>query len=222
MSLQGICEETVAEVEGCLGCAVVDLETGLALAIEVARAAVVNQDAMDLLAAASAEYFRGQMMWQLQLMIAGRDEANFVQEIQTTTEDTYNFMSVVPRRENIVLVLILDKAANLGLGRISVRQVLRRLSEADDDANVGASSDPAAPRRAAPVVMPPAFVRSEAPVGAPTAPVHRADPAHESVRPTHVPYRDMSAADELGANDARNPDANARPWRGGLGGRNTR
>ena len=65
------------------------------------------QDAMELLAAASAEYFRGRMMWQLQLMIAGNDvAANFVQEIQTTTEDTYNFMSAVPGRETTVLVLI--------------------------------------------------------------------------------------------------------------------
>ena len=221
MSLQHLCEETVAEVEGCLGCAVVDLETGLPLAMEVAKASVVSQDAMELLAAASAEYFRGRMMWQLQLMIAGNDvAANFVQEIQTTTEDTYNFMSAVPGRETTVLVLILDKAANLGLGRISVRQVLRRLSNPDDDVNTSAPA--AAPRPAAPVVMPSAFMHAQAPAGAPPAPTHETNPAGEPARPAHVPYRDVSAADELGANDARNADANARPWRGGLGGRTTR
>ena len=221
MNLQDLCGETVTEVEGCLGCAVVDLETGLPLAMEVARASIVSQDAMELLAAASAEYFRGQMMWQLQLMIAGRDEANFVQEIQTTTEDTYNFMSVAPKRQNTVLVLILDKAANLGLGRISVRQVLRRLSEIEDDANASAPVDPAA-RRAAPVVMPSAFMHAQAPASAPTASERRTNPTEESARSTHVPYQDVSAADELGADDARHPDANTRPWRGGLGGRPTR
>ena len=125
MSLQDICEETVDDVEGCLGCAVVDLETGLPLAMDVAGGALVNQDAMELLAAASAEYFRGPMVWQLQLTVsAGEQAADFVHEIQTTTEDTYNFMSVVPGRESTALVLILDKAANLGLGRISMRQML--------------------------------------------------------------------------------------------------
>ena len=216
MNLQDICEETVADVDGCLGCAVVDLETGLPLAINVAAGSLVGQDAMELLAAASTEYFRGRMVWQLQLTISGGEPAGgFVHEIQTTTEDTYNFMSVVPGRDSTVLVLILDKTANLGLGRMSMRQVLRRLSESDD---TQASAPVEPPAASAPVVMPSAFMRepnraeSVGPAG-----------TSEPQRSAHVPYRDVSAADELGPGRASQDAEHAgRLWRGGLGGRNSR
>ena len=217
MNLQHICEETVKDVEGCLGCAIVDLETGLPLALEVGGGTVVNQDALELLAAASAEYFRGPMVWQLQLTVAAGEAAtDFVQEIQTTTEETYNFMSVVPEREGIALVLILDKAANLGLGRISMRQVLRRLSESNDGDPAGKSVESAAAPAgtAAPVIAPSVFMREP----------ERLDEARartqnrEAKRPASVPYRDVSAAVELG-HDANQPQrTGGRQWRG-VGGR---
>ena len=214
MNLQDICEETVDDVEGCLGCAVVDLETGLPLAMEVAGGALVNQDAMELLAAASAEYFRGPMVWQLQLTVgAGERATDFVHEVQTTTEETYNFMSVVPERESTALVLILDKAANLGLGRISMRQVLRRLSESSDSATAGRPIESAEIPTAtvAPVAMPSAFMRP--PKGS-----DGAGPSQEAARPAHVPYRDVSASAELSGDVSQRRRNGGRQWRG-VGGR---
>lgn len=214
MNLQDICEETVADVEGCLGCAVVDLETGLPLAINVAAGSLLGDEAMELLAAACTEYFRGRMVWQLQLTLSGGEPAvSFVHEIQTTTEDTYNFMSVVPGRENAVLVLILDKAANLGLGRMSMRQVLRRLSESNDVYN---NAPPESPARLQSVVTPSAFAREQS-RAKPVAPMDAGESRPGSA--THVPYRDVSAADEVGGRSAsRSPEHTGRPWRG-LGGR---
>ena len=216
MNLQDICEETVADMEGCLGCAVVNLESGLPLAIKAASASLVGQDALELLASASVEYFRGRMMWQLQLTISSGELGtdNFAYEIQTTTEDTYNFMSVVPGRESTVLVLILDKATNLGLARISVRHVLQRVSESDD----GPKDSKPTESPVTPVAVSSAFAHT--PNRANT--VGSAGTKSEAVPSSaHVPYRDVPAADERDPNEnTPNPESTVREWRGGLGRKN--
>ena len=209
MNLQEICKETVADVDGCLGCAMVDLDTGLPLATKVVAGSLIKPEALELLSAASVEYYRGRMVWQLELAMSGGESPNsFVHEIQTTTEDTYIFMSIVHGRENMLLVLILDKAANLGLGWISMRQVLSRLA---NDADYGAESGGDAERPDTSVIMPPAFA-PEARYGS-NAGAARSEPS----RSTHVPYRDVSAGDDGSA--SRGGENSGRQWRGGRGGR---
>ena len=205
MNLQEICDEAIADVDGCLGCALVDLDTGLPLASKVVAGSLLRRGAMELLAAASVDYFRGHMVWQLELAMSGGEAGGqFVYDIQTTTEDTYNFMSIVPGRESTLLLLVLDKAANLGLGWISMRQVLSRLgaNESDLGAAPAAAQPPDIP------VIKPAFappVREHATNAAP--------PRSASTRTSHVPYRDVSAGDDRGG------DIVVRQWRGGRGGR---
>lgn len=136
MRLRDLCNGIVADVDGCLGCAVVDLNTGLPLAMQVVPGTLLNPAAMEVMSAASVDYFRGRTVWQLQLAMASGVSAadaaaGFVREIQTTTEDTYHFMSVVPGREDTLLILITDKTANLGLGWIAMRQALARIREVD-------------------------------------------------------------------------------------------
>ena len=133
MKLDDVCDEIVADVSGCLGCAVVDLDTGLALAMRVVPGTLLSDAAMEVMAAASVDYFRGRTIWQLELAMSGHQGAapgGYVREIQTSTEDTYHFMSVVPGRESTLLILITDRTANLGLGWISMRQALARLGDA--------------------------------------------------------------------------------------------
>ena len=210
MRLQELCAQTVADVDGCLGCSVVDLETGLPLGIEVAPRSIVGQEAMELMSAAGADYFRGRMVWQLELAMTGSQSAtSFVQEIQTTTEHTSIFMSVVPGREDTLLVLITDKAANLGLGRIAMRQALARIvGEGGGDAQRPAvgQANQANPNSGAQaggnVIMPGAFAQ-----GRDAAPA-------EAGR--SVAYRDQfDAGDETRLGDAA--DRAARQWRGGHG-----
>ena len=213
MNLQQLCEETVVDVDGCLGCALVDLATGLPLASRVVAGSLLGQAGMDLLSAASVEYFRGRMVWQLELaMSGGQTDGQFVHEIQTTTEDTYSFMSVVPGRETTLLVLVLDKAANLGLGWISMRQVLARLGA--DESDHGAAAVPGNAMREPSVIMPPAFATDsprQASIGL----------RSESPRGSHVPYREVSAGEEqdAGANANKRSESAGRQWRGGRGGR---
>ena len=213
MQLQELCEQTVADVDGCLGCSVVDLETGLPLGIKVAPRSIVGQEAMELMSAAGADYFRGRMVWQLELAMTGSQSASsFVQEIQTTTEHTSIFMSVVPGREDTLLVLITDKAANLGLGRIAMRQALARIAgDGESGARPAAGEVQARPlgqRSAAAqagsnVIMPGAFGRGERP------------PADAGRSVSYRDDFDPARQDEARLGEAA--DRAARRWRGGHG-----
>lgn len=202
MQLQALCEQTVADVDGCLGCSVVDLETGLPLGIKVAPRSIVGQEAMELMSAAGADYFRGRMVWQLELAMTGSQSASsFVQEIQTTTEHTSIFMSVVPGREDTLLVLITDRAANLGLGRIAMRQALAHIAGEEEAAHAPGprgrqASGHDVAQLGSNVIMPGAFGRG---------------PENPSDAGGSVPYRDD--ADEARLGEAA--DRAARRWRGG-------
>ena len=132
MSLQQLCDGIVGDVDGALACALVDLETGLPLASRVAAGGLLNSASIEAISAAGADYFRGKAVRRLAGAMSTEPESNFVWEIQTTTEDTYHFMSVVPGRENTLMVLITDKTANLGLGWISMREALARIREDQD------------------------------------------------------------------------------------------
>ena len=134
MKLDDLCEETIKEVRGCLGCAAVDLETGLPLAMKVVPGSLLTPSAMEAFAVASVDYFTNRTIWQLELEMSGGDAAggppeSFVREIQTATEDTYHFMAVVPGWEGTLLILITDKTTNLGMGWVSMRQALERIGE---------------------------------------------------------------------------------------------
>ena len=211
MQLQELCEQTVADVDGCLGCSVVDLETGLPLGIKVAPRSIVGQEAMELMSAAGADYFRGRMVWQLELaMTGGQSASSFVQEIQTTTEHTSIFMSVVPGRDDTLLLLITDKAANLGLGRIAMRQALARIvGDGESGARPAgeAQARPLGQRSAAQagsnVIMPGAFGRGERP------------PADAGRSVSYRDDFDQAREDEARLGEAA--DRAARQWRGGHG-----
>ena len=211
MQLQELCEQTVADVDGCLGCSVVDLETGLPLGIKVAPRSIFGQEAMELMSAAGADYFRGRMVWQLELaMMGGQSASSFVQEIQTTTEHTSIFMSVVPGRDDTLLVLITDKAANLGLGRIAMRQALARIvGDGESGARPAgeAQARPLGQRSAAQagsnVIMPGAFGRGERP------------PADAGRSVSYRDDFDQARQDEARLGEAA--DRAARQWRGGHG-----
>ena len=152
MKLQDICEEIMEDVDGALGCALVDLGTGLPLAMKVTSDALVDSGAMEILSAAGAEYFRGEVSHQLESAMgagAGRPptDTGFVEEIQTTTEDSYHFMSIVPGNEQTVLMLITDRTTNLGLGWVAMRRTLRRVQEGTRRPPGGAYSQGASPSR---------------------------------------------------------------------------
>ena len=152
------------DVDGALGCALVDLGTGLPLAMEVTSPALLETGALEVLSAAGAEYFRGAVNRQLASAMGGDPGADgFVEEIQTTTDDSYHFMCMVPGNRQTVLLLVTDKTANLGLGWVAMRRTLRRVQESTARATRGTADGRAAvvapvgegpPDGRAPVVAP--------------------------------------------------------------------
>lgn len=133
--LQAVCEEIVDDVDGALGCALVDLSTGLPIAMDVQPGSLLNADAMELISAAGVTYFRDSVQSVPHYPDdADTNDGDYVQEIQTTTEDTYHFMSLVPGEGQELLILITDRGgSNLGLGWIAMRQAIGLVRTVDEN-----------------------------------------------------------------------------------------
>ncbi len=141
--VQEICEEIVDNVEGALGCALVDLGTGLPLALDVKPQSPVNAAAMELMSAAGVTYFRAY----------GRKPAetgehphggNAVEEIQATTAETYHFMSLVPDQDQQLLILISEReSSNLALGWVAMRQALEMIQKVSANGTDASARPPA-------------------------------------------------------------------------------
>ena len=113
VSLQGVCDGIVNDVDGALGCALVHLETGLPLALSAASGHAPGTEAVEVLCAAGATWFGD----------AAADDP--VQELQAATADALVFMALVPGQSDGLFVLALDRdATNLGLGWMAMRRAL--------------------------------------------------------------------------------------------------
>ena len=131
-----VCEQILGHMEGALGCALVDLETGLPLALDARSDSLITPTALEMISAAAVACFS-----DIGGGRAGPDSAhapevnreNAPQQIQVTTEFTYNFMSRVPGEDGLLLILITTRSdSNLGLGWMAMRQALEHLSGARD------------------------------------------------------------------------------------------
>lgn len=125
-SLEDICSEVVRGVNGALGCAVVDLSSGLLLAVHH-NVPYFTQSYLDAVAAAAVDLFRGRGITNVEELLSttrGEDIANTIQEVQMTTPGTYHFMGTVPGKQNCLAVLITDTKANLGSGWSSLRTAM--------------------------------------------------------------------------------------------------
>jgi len=130
MDINQICNEIVTNIDAALGCAVVDLESGLLLGV-AHNVPYFTQSYLDAVAAAAVDMFRGRTVTAVEDMISnmrGTASSHMIKEVQMTTDNTYHFMSIVPERPNSLVVLITSKKANLGMGWSSLRQSLPKLT----------------------------------------------------------------------------------------------
>ena len=133
--LQDVCEQTVDEVAGVVGCAVVDLATGLPLALDAKADSLLSTTALELLAAAGVGYFGGDQA-------GAPGTVNAVEEVQITTEDVYGFMSLLPGTEYELLVLVTEReSTNLGLGWMALRKALEMVRNGQGDGTPNAVGD---------------------------------------------------------------------------------
>ncbi len=129
MDINDICSEIVRNVDAALGCAVVDLNSGLLLGVSH-NVPYFTQSYLDAVAAAAVDMFRGRTVSAVEDMIAnmrGNSKKNVLKEIQMTTENTYHFLTVVPDKPDALVVLITSKKANLGMGWSSIRLAIPKI-----------------------------------------------------------------------------------------------
>lgn len=125
-SLNDICKGIIDDVEGATGCAVVDLNNGLMLAV-AHSVPYFTQTYLDAVAAAAVDMFRGKNVSSVEKLLSaqrGEQVEKTIQEVQMTTAGTYHFMSVIPEKPDNLVVLITTKKANLGMGWSALRKSL--------------------------------------------------------------------------------------------------
>lgn len=128
--LEKICREVVQKVNGALGCAVVDLDSGLPLGFYHA-VPYFTQSFVDNAAAMSVEMFRGRGITYIEELVSeqrGEEVRNSIEEIQMATKGTYHFLVQVPNKPNALALLITDRKANLGTGWSALRGALQSIA----------------------------------------------------------------------------------------------
>lgn len=130
MNVQSACREVVSEVDGSLGCILIDMQTGLTVASEYRQGAALNEATVGLVSVISTNMFCGRMIRRFEELLDRPDPsaAGFVREVQMTTAQTNQFMSAIPGWRDGLLVLITDKSVSLGLGWMAVHRIVDRLS----------------------------------------------------------------------------------------------
>jgi hypothetical protein len=121
-----ICAQVLQQVDSGLGCAVVDLNTGLLLGV-AHNVPYFTQSYLDAVAAAAVDMIRGKNVIAVEDMInnmRGTHDTQLIQEVQMSTKNTYHFMAVVPSKPNALVILITSRKANLGMGWVAVRKSL--------------------------------------------------------------------------------------------------
>jgi hypothetical protein len=122
--LDDVLQSVVADVDGALGCAVVDLQSGLLLGV-AHNVPYFTSSYLEAVAAAAVDMMRGKNVRAVESLLSsqrGKPVINMIKEVQMTTENTYHFMATVPEKPDALIVLITKKTANLGMGWSSVRR----------------------------------------------------------------------------------------------------
>ncbi|MDQ6962594.1 MAG: hypothetical protein Q9M28_08715 [Mariprofundaceae bacterium] len=130
MSLNDILRDLVNDIDGALGCSVVDLTSGMVLAVHH-NVPYFTQSFIDAAGAAGVDIFRGRNVTAVERMLASqRGEAPdyHTYEMQMTSKNCYHFMTIIPDRPNSLLVLVTSTSTNLGMGWASLRRSLPEIS----------------------------------------------------------------------------------------------
>ncbi|MDY6991440.1 MAG: hypothetical protein SVR94_02375 [Pseudomonadota bacterium] len=130
MNINDICGEVVRNVDAALGCAVVDLNSGLLLGVSH-NVPYFTQSYLDAVAAAAVDMFRGRTVSAVEDMIAnmrGSTRKHMIKEVQMSTDNTFHFMMVVPDKPDALVVLVTSRKANLGMGWSSLRMAVPKIA----------------------------------------------------------------------------------------------
>lgn len=120
------CQSIVERVDDGLGCALVDVDSGLLLGVHN-KVSYLSASYLDAVAAAAVETFRGKTVRVVEELIAQQRKVaptHLITEVQMTSERTYHFMAILPDKKDILAVLITGRRTNLGMGWSTLRTAL--------------------------------------------------------------------------------------------------
>lgn len=128
--INAICQNIMKDVSESLGVAVVDLSSGLLIAV-AHNVPYFTQSYLDAVAAAAVDMFRGKTIGTVEKLLSsqrGKEVKGSIKEVQMTTDGTYHFMSIIPSKPDTLVVLITTRKANLGMGWSALRSSLPELA----------------------------------------------------------------------------------------------
>ena len=129
-NLDQITRDIVNAVDGALGCAVVDLDSGLLLSVSH-NVPYFTHSYLEAVAAAAVDMFRGKTVQAVENLLSnqrGQPVTQTIKEMQMTTEQTLHFMVTIPEKPNALVVLITSKKTNLGMGWAQLRKNLPNIA----------------------------------------------------------------------------------------------
>lgn len=128
-SINDICKKTVDDSEHSLALGIVDLSSGLLLAVHHTTP-YFTQSYLDAVAAAAVDMFRGQAISAVEAQYSESENGatNTLQEAQLSTIKTYHFMSVIPEKQNTLVILITNKNIELKAGWAILHAVTQELT----------------------------------------------------------------------------------------------
>ena len=128
--LDDITRDVINAVDGALGCAVVDLTSGLLLSVSH-NVPYFTQTYLEAVGAAAVDMMRGKNVQAVESLLSGNRGTTVeksIKEVQMTTTDTLHFMTVLPEKPDSMVILITNKKANLGMGWAAVRGSLPKIA----------------------------------------------------------------------------------------------
>ncbi len=130
MSLNEKLKDLVESVDGALGAAVVEVDTGLIIGVHH-MIPYFTHSYVDAVAAAAADMFRGRTVQTIEKLLGaqrGNTELGLIKEVQMTSDSTLHFLSVVPGKDGSIVILTTSKKSNLGMGWSALRLALDDLA----------------------------------------------------------------------------------------------
>lgn len=128
--LDDITRDVLNSVDGALGCAVVDLTSGLLLSVSH-NIPYFTQTYIEAVAAAAVDLLRGKNVQTVEALLSnqrGTTVEKTIQEVQMTTISTFHFMSTVKDKPDALVILITNRKANLGMGWTALRTCLPKIA----------------------------------------------------------------------------------------------
>jgi len=128
-TIDEVCKRIVADTDGALACAVVDLRSGILLGIF--NAAGYPSQLNDVVAAATLDLFRGPSIRRVAQMVQRQrgesaGEAGWLEEVQLTSRNNHHFAKCSSSGAAVV-VLVTRRSTSAGLGWARMRTALAAL-----------------------------------------------------------------------------------------------